>query len=68
MLRIIAHDRKNGLTWNVTDIRFRTPSQGGEIFYIRGVTEYNGAKEAPIGAHSDYVNLAEKIELKIIEK
>ena len=60
-MRIKVWDKKNKRMWDVTEIKWRSRSQGGEMFYIRGNTEYHGLKEAPIGAHEDYCDLSQLI-------
>jgi len=58
-----AWDKNAKRMWGVTEINWRSTEQGGEIFYIRGNTEYNGHKNAPIGGHKDFCDRFDDIIL-----
>ena len=58
-----AWDKNAKRMWEVTEINWRSTEQGGEIFYIRGNTEYNGHKNAPIGGHKDFCDRFDDIIL-----
>jgi len=53
-IKFRAWDKDNKVMWAITELNWRTPRQGSEIFYKRGVF---GNNEQPLGANAEYVSM-----------
>lgn len=56
-LRFRCWDTLLKTMWDVTELSWRPPEQGRQLFYIRGMVTANG-KRQPIGGNGDHIDLS----------